>query len=113
MTVAIDRGAHFFEGVIAAVDDLVFRLEVLPARAFGVVMRGTARYFGSGQQVTTRCLPIWLTAALLVTDVASQVRRLWGSRPPVRPMANSNVRICTNWRTASGTDGRRSSMLPD
>ena len=42
-----DRDARFFEGVIAAVDDLVPRAEVLRPGLLVLPVRGAARYFGS------------------------------------------------------------------
>lgn len=44
-----DRDARFFEGVIAAVDDLVPRAEVLRPGLLVLPVRGAARFFGSEQ----------------------------------------------------------------
>ncbi|MFV0496335.1 DNA polymerase Y family protein [Mycobacterium sp.] len=45
-----DRDARFFEGVIAAVDDLVPRAEVLRPGLLVLPVRGAVRFFGSEQQ---------------------------------------------------------------
>src|ERR1700744_6006405 len=47
VTADSDRDARFFEGVIAAVDDLVPRAEVLRPGLLVLPVRGAARYFGS------------------------------------------------------------------
>src|ERR1700743_262448 len=49
-TADADRDARFFEGVIAAVDDLVPRAEVLRPGLLVLPVRGAARYFGSEEQ---------------------------------------------------------------
>ena len=51
-----DRDARFFEGVIAAVDDLVPRAEVLRPGLLVLPVRGAARYFGSEQQAAERLI---------------------------------------------------------
>src|ERR1700756_3970710 len=51
-----DRDARFFEGVIAAVDDLVPRAEVLRPGLMVLPMRGAARYFGSEDQAAERLI---------------------------------------------------------
>jgi protein ImuB len=51
-----DRDARFFEGVLAAVDDLVPRVEVLRPGLVVLPMRGAARFFGSEQQVSERLI---------------------------------------------------------
>lgn len=60
-----DRDARFFEGVIAAVDDLVPRAEVLRPGLLVLPVRGAARYFGSEQQAAER-----LVDAVAVSSVA-------------------------------------------
>ncbi|ORB87710.1 DNA polymerase [Mycobacterium kansasii] len=55
-TADADRDARFFEGVIAAVDDLVPRAEVLRPGLLVLPVRGAARYFGSEQQVAERLI---------------------------------------------------------
>src|SRR5271163_4204429 len=49
-----DRDARFFEGVVASVDDLVPRAEVLRPGLVVLAVRGAARFFGSGQQAAER-----------------------------------------------------------
>jgi protein ImuB len=49
-----DRDARFFEGVVAAVDDLVPRAEVLRPGLVVLAVRGAARFFGSEQQAAER-----------------------------------------------------------
>ncbi|KZS75682.1 DNA polymerase [Mycobacterium kansasii] len=51
-----DRDARFFEGVIAAVDDLVPRAEVLRPGLLVLPVRGAARFFGSEQQAAERLI---------------------------------------------------------
>jgi protein ImuB len=51
VTADSDRDARFFEGVIAAVDDLVPRAEVLRPGLLVLPVRGAARFFGSEQQI--------------------------------------------------------------
>jgi len=55
-TADADRDARFFEGVIAAVDDLVPRAEVLRPGLLVLPVRGAARYFGSEQQASERLI---------------------------------------------------------
>jgi protein ImuB len=55
-TADADRDARFFEGVIAAVDELVPRAEVLRPGLLVLPVRGAARYFGSEQQVAERLI---------------------------------------------------------
>ncbi|WP_313676209.1 DNA polymerase Y family protein [Mycolicibacterium sp.] len=49
-----DRDARFFEGVIAAVDEVVPRAEVLRPGLLVLPVRGAARYFGSEQAAAER-----------------------------------------------------------
>ena len=51
-----DRDARFFEGVVAAVDDLVPRAEVLRPGLVVLPVRGPARFFGSEQQAAERLI---------------------------------------------------------
>jgi protein ImuB len=51
-----DRDARFFEGVIAAVDDLVPRAEVLRPGLLVLPVRGAARYFGSEAHAAERLI---------------------------------------------------------
>lgn len=51
-----DRDARFFEGVVAAVADLVPRAEVLRPGLLVLPVRGAARFFGSEQQVAERLI---------------------------------------------------------
>jgi protein ImuB len=60
-----DRDARFFEGVLAAVDDLVPRTEVLRPGLVVLPVRGAARFFGSEQQAAER-----LTDAVAVSSAA-------------------------------------------
>jgi protein ImuB len=55
-TADADRDARFFEKVIAAVDDLVPRAEVLRPGLLVLPVRGAARYFGSEQQAAERLI---------------------------------------------------------
>jgi protein ImuB len=55
-TADADRDARFFEGVIAAIDDLVPRAEVLRPGLLVLPVRGAARYFGSEQQAAERLI---------------------------------------------------------
>ena len=48
------RDARFFEGVIAAVDDVVPRAEVLRPGLLVLPVRGAARYFGSEDAAAER-----------------------------------------------------------
>ncbi|MBW0013050.1 DNA polymerase Y family protein [Mycobacterium sp.] len=64
-TADADRDARFFEGVIAAVDDLVPRAEVLRPGLLVLPMRGAARYFGSEDKAAER-----LIDAVAVSSVA-------------------------------------------
>jgi len=54
VTADSDRDARFFEGVTAAVDDLVPRAEVLRPGLLVLPVRGAARYFGSERQAAER-----------------------------------------------------------
>jgi protein ImuB len=56
VTADADRDARFFEGVIAAVDDLVPRAEVLRPGLLVLPVRGAARYFGSEQRAAERLI---------------------------------------------------------
>jgi protein ImuB len=56
VTADADRDARFFEGVIAAVDDLVPRAEVLRPGLLVLPLRGASRYFGSEQQAAERLI---------------------------------------------------------
>lgn len=51
-----DRDARFFEAVIAAVDDLVPRAEVLRPGLLVLPVRGAARYFGSEERAAERLI---------------------------------------------------------
>ena len=64
-TADADRDARLFEAVIAAVDDLVPRAEVLRPGLLVLPVRGAARYFGSEQQAAER-----LIDAVAVSSVA-------------------------------------------
>ncbi|OMC46400.1 DNA polymerase [Mycobacterium sp. IS-2888] len=55
-TADADRDARFFEGVIAAVDDLVPRAEVLRPGLLVLPVRGAARYFGSEEVAAERLI---------------------------------------------------------
>ena len=55
-TADADRDARFFEGVVAAVEDLVPRAEVLRPGLLVLPARGAARFFGSEQQVAERLI---------------------------------------------------------
>jgi protein ImuB len=55
-TADADRDARFFEGVIAAVDDLVPRAEVLRPGLLVLPVRGVARYFGSETDAAERLI---------------------------------------------------------
>jgi protein ImuB len=55
-TADADRDARFFEGVVAAVEDLVPRAEVLRPGLLVLPVRGAARFFGSEQQVAERLI---------------------------------------------------------
>ncbi len=63
-----DRDARYFEGVVAAVDDLVPRAEVLRPGLVVMPVRGAARFFGSEQQVAER-----LTDAVAAAGAECQV----------------------------------------
>ncbi|ORV41622.1 DNA polymerase [Mycobacterium conspicuum] len=64
-TADADRDARFFEGVVAAVDDLVPRAEVLRPGLLVLPVRGAARYFGSEERAAER-----LIDAVAVSSVA-------------------------------------------
>lgn len=64
-TADADRDARFFEAVIAAVDDLVPRAEVLRPGLLVLPVRGAARYFGSEEAAAER-----LVDAVAVSSVA-------------------------------------------
>src|ERR1700756_4286903 len=68
VTADSDRDARFFEGVIAAVDDLVPRAEVLRPGLLVLRVRGAARFFGSEQQAAER-----LTDAVAAAGAECQV----------------------------------------
>jgi protein ImuB len=55
-TADADRDARFFEGVIAAVDDMVPRAEVLRPGLLVLPVRGAARYFGSEVHAAERLI---------------------------------------------------------
>ena len=55
-TADADRDARFFEGVIAAVDDLVPRAEVLRPGLLVLPVRGAARYFGSEEKAAEQLI---------------------------------------------------------
>ncbi|MBV9720920.1 MAG: DNA polymerase Y family protein [Mycobacterium sp.] len=63
-----DRDARFFEGVIATVDDVVPRAEVLRPGLMVLPVRGAARFFGSEQQAAER-----LTDAVAAAGAECQV----------------------------------------
>ncbi|WIM90470.1 DNA polymerase Y family protein [Candidatus Mycobacterium wuenschmannii] len=63
-----DRDARYFEGVVAAVDDLVPRAEVLRPGLVVLPVRGAARFFGPEQQVAER-----LTDAVAAAGAECQV----------------------------------------
>ena len=63
-----DRDARFFEGVVASVDDLVPRAEVLRPGLVVLPARGAARFFGSEQRVAER-----LTDAVAAAGAECQV----------------------------------------
>ena len=56
VTADADRDARFFEAVMAAVDDLVPRAEVLRPGLLVLPVRGAARYFGSEPQAAERLI---------------------------------------------------------
>ncbi len=62
------RDARFFEGVMAAVDDVVPRAEVLRPGLLVLPVRGAARYFGSEESAAQR-----LTDAVAASGVECQV----------------------------------------
>nr|WP_158018950.1 DNA polymerase Y family protein [Mycobacterium basiliense] len=55
-TADADRDARFFEGVIAAVDDLVPHVEVLRPGLLVMPVRGPARFFGSEQRAAEQLI---------------------------------------------------------
>ncbi len=55
-TADADRDARFFEGVIAGVDDMVPRAEVLRPGLLVLPVRGAARYFGSEVRAAERLI---------------------------------------------------------
>ncbi|MDD4866281.1 MAG: DNA polymerase Y family protein [Mycobacterium sp.] len=65
VTADADRDARFFEPVIAAVDDLVPRAEVLRPGLLVLPVRGAARFFGSEQHAAER-----LVDAVAVSSMA-------------------------------------------
>lgn len=65
VTADADRDARFFESVVAAVDDLVPRAEVLRPGLMVLPVRGAARYFGSEADAAER-----LTDAVAVSSGA-------------------------------------------
>jgi len=65
VTADADRDARFFEGVVAAVDDLVPRAEVLRPGLLVLPVRGAARYFGSEERFAEQ-----LIDAVAVSSVA-------------------------------------------
>src|ERR1700741_4585723 len=67
-TADAERDARYFEGVIAAVDDLVPRAEVLRPGLLVLPVRGAARYFGSEDQAAER-----LTDAVAAAGAECQV----------------------------------------
>ena len=68
VTADSDRDARFFEGVIAAVDDMAPRAEVLRPGLLVLPVRGAARFFGSERQAAER-----LTDAVAATGAECQV----------------------------------------
>src|ERR1700751_4135131 len=74
VTADADRDARFFEGVIAAVDELVPRAEVLRPGLLVLPMRGAARYFGSEQQAAERLIDaVAATGAECQVGIADQL----------------------------------------
>ncbi|MBY0387224.1 MAG: DNA polymerase Y family protein [Mycobacterium pseudokansasii] len=71
VTADADRDARFFEGVIAAVDDLVPRAEVLRPGLLVLPVRGAARFFGSERQAAERLIDA--VAVSSVTGAECQV----------------------------------------
>lgn len=68
------RDARFFEGVVAAVDDVVPRAEVLRPGLLVLPVRGAARYFGSEQAAAERLADAVAAAgAECQTGVADQL----------------------------------------
>src|ERR1700757_1986515 len=55
-TADADRDARFFEGVVAAVDEMVPRAEVLRPGLLVLPVRGAARYFGSEAAAAERLI---------------------------------------------------------
>jgi protein ImuB len=55
-TADADRDARFFEGVVAVVDEIVPRAEVLRPGLLVLPVRGAARYFGSEEQAAERLI---------------------------------------------------------
>jgi protein ImuB len=55
-TADADRDARFFEGVVAAVDEMVPRAEVLRPGLLVLPVRGAARYFGSEELAAERLI---------------------------------------------------------
>jgi protein ImuB len=68
VTADSDRDARFFEGIIAAVDEMVPRAEVLRPGLLVLPVRGAARFFGSEQQAAER-----LTDAVAAAGAECQV----------------------------------------
>lgn len=73
-TADTDRDARLFEGVIAAVDDLVPRAEVLRPGLLVLPVHGVARVFGSEQQAAERLIDaVAATGAECQVGIADQL----------------------------------------
>ncbi len=73
-TADADRDARLFEAVIAAVDDLVPRAEVLRPGLLVLPVRGAARYFGSEQRAAERLIDaVAVSGAECQVGVADQL----------------------------------------
>ena len=96
-TADADRDARFFEGVIAAVDDLVPRAEVLRPGLLVLPVRGAARYFGSEQQAAERLIDTVAAAgAECQVGIADQLPPR--SSPRVRVGSWSREATRSSWR---------------
>ncbi|OBH94127.1 DNA polymerase Y family protein [Mycobacterium sp. E2733] len=67
-TADADRDARFFESVIAAVDDLVPRAEVLRPGLLVLPVRGAARYFGSEADAAERLIDAVAVSSIAGTE---------------------------------------------
>ena len=122
-TADADRDARFFEGVVAAVDDLVPRAEVLRPGLLVLPVRGAARYFGSEEQAAERLIDavaaagaecqVGIADQLSTAVFAARAGRVVqpggtrnfcrcsrsGSSPPSRACPD---RVARSWRTCCG-----------